>query len=32
MEDKGMVKVAIDGREYAYPQGTPYRTIAADCP
>ena len=30
MEDKGMVKVAIDGREYAYPQGTPYRTIAAD--
>ncbi|MDE6935640.1 MAG: nucleoside kinase [Oscillospiraceae bacterium] len=25
-----MVKVMVDGVEYAYPQGTPYRTIAAD--
>ena len=26
----GMIKVMVDGVEYAYPQGTPYRTIAAD--
>ncbi|MCI8838954.1 MAG: nucleoside kinase [Oscillospiraceae bacterium] len=25
-----MIKVMVDGVEYAYPQGTPYRTIAAD--
>ena len=25
-----MVKVIVDGTEYAYPHGTPYRTIAAD--
>ena len=30
MEEKKMVKVMVDGVEYAYPQGTPYRTIAAD--
>ena len=30
MEEKRMVKVIVDGTEYAYPHGTPYRTIAAD--
>ena len=30
MEEKRMIKVTVDGAEYAYPQGTPYRTIAAD--
>ncbi|MCI9289939.1 MAG: nucleoside kinase [Oscillospiraceae bacterium] len=25
-----MIEVMVDGVEYAYPQGTPYRTIAAD--
>lgn len=30
MEEKRMLKVIVDGAEYAYPQGTPYRTIAAD--
>ena len=30
MEEKRMIKVMVDGVEYAYPQGTPYRTIAAD--
>ncbi len=30
MEEKRMFKVMVDGVEYAYPQGTPYRTIAAD--
>jgi uridine kinase len=30
MEEKRMIKVTVDGGEYAYPQGTPYRTIAAD--
>ena len=30
MEEKTMVKVTVDGREYAYPKGTPYRTVAAD--
>ena len=29
MEEKRMIKVMVDGVEYAYPQGTPYRTIAA---
>ena len=30
MEEKKMVKVTVDGEEYAYPYGTPYRTVAAD--
>ena len=30
MEEKRMIKVTVDGVEYAYPHGTPYRTIAAD--
>ena len=30
MEDKRMMKVTVDGKEYAYPHGTPYRVIAAD--
>ncbi len=30
MEEKRMVKVTVDGAEYAYPYGTPYRAIAAD--
>ena len=30
MEEKRMLEVMVDGVEYAYPQGTPYRTIAAD--
>ena len=30
MEEKRMIEVMVDGVEYAYPQGTPYRTIAAD--
>ena len=30
MEEKRMIKVTVDGREYAYPFGTPYRAIAAD--
>ena len=30
MEEKRMIQVMVDGVEYAYPQGTPYRTIAAD--
>ncbi len=30
MEEKKMIKVTVDGVEYAYPYGTPYRAIAAD--
>ena len=30
MEEKKMQKVTVDGVEYTYPHGTPYRTIAAD--
>ncbi len=30
MEEKKMIKVIVDGAEYAYPQGAPYRVIAAD--
>ena len=30
MEEKRMIKVTVDGAEYDYPHGTPYRTIAAD--
>ena len=30
MEERNMVKVTVDGMEYSYPHGTPYRTIAAD--
>ena len=30
MEEKKMLKVIIDGTEYAYPQGVSYRAIAAD--
>jgi len=30
MEEKRMVRVTVDGAEYAYPYGTPYRAIAAD--
>ena len=30
MEEKRMVKVTVDGVEYAYPHGTPYRAVAAD--
>mgnify|MGYP006990232532 CR=1 FL=1 len=28
MEEKKMIKVIVDGAEYAYPQGVPYRVIA----
>ena len=30
MEEKNMIKVTVDGAEYAYLYGTPYRAIAAD--
>ena len=30
MEEKNMIAVTVDGKEYTYPHGTPYRTIAAD--
>ena len=30
MEEKRMIKVTVDGAEYSYPQGTPYRDIAAE--
>ena len=30
MEEKKMVTITVDGTAYAYPHGTPYRTIAAD--
>ena len=30
MEEKRMIRVTVDGAEYTYPQGTPYRAIAAD--
>ena len=30
MEEKRMVKVTVDGKEYTYPYGTTYRTVAAD--
>ena len=30
MEEKRMLTVIVDGVEYAYPYGTPYRAIAAD--
>ena len=30
MEEKNMVTVMVDGAAYTYPQGTAYRTIAAD--
>ena len=30
MEHTNLLKVLIDGREFQYPAGTPYRTIAAD--
>ena len=30
MEEKKMIKVIVDGAEYAYPQGVSYRAIAAD--
>ena len=30
MEEKRMLTVTVDGVEYAYPRGTPYRAIAAD--
>ena len=30
MEEKRMLTVTVDGVEYAYPHGTPYRAIAAD--
>ena len=30
MEEKRMLTVIVDGVEYAYPHGTPYRAIAAD--
>jgi len=30
MEEKKMARVIVDGAEYTYPYGTPYRTIAAD--
>ena len=30
MEKKKMITVTIDGAEYAYPYGTPYKNIAAD--
>ncbi len=30
MEKKKMITVTIDGAEYTYPYGTPYKNIAAD--
>ena len=30
MEEKRMYTVTVDGAEYAYPRGTPFRAIAAD--
>ncbi len=30
MEEKNLLKVTVDGEEYAYPRGTSYQTIAAD--
>ena len=30
MEETRMITVTVDGREYTYPRGTPYRAIAAD--
>ena len=30
MEEKKMMKVTVDGTQYTYPCGTPYRTIAED--
>jgi uridine kinase len=30
MEEKRMMQVTVDGKAYTYPQGTPYRAIAAD--
>ncbi|WP_243154265.1 nucleoside kinase [Pseudoflavonifractor sp. 60] len=30
MEEKRMIQVTVDGADYTYPSGTPYRTIAAD--
>ena len=30
MEEKKMIQVTVDGVPYTYPQGTPYRTVAAD--
>ena len=30
MEEKRMITVTVDGNAYTYPQGTSYRTIAAD--
>ena len=30
MEEKKMLNVTVDGEQYAYPCGTPYRDIAAD--
>ena len=30
MEEKRMLMVTVDGAQYAYPYGTPYRAIAAD--
>ena len=30
MEEKRMRKVTVEGEEYTYPHGTPFRTIAAD--
>ena len=30
MEETKMVRVTVDGAEYAYPRGTPYRAVAAD--
>lgn len=30
MEEKKMLNVTVDGAQYAYPAGTPYRAIAAD--
>lgn len=30
MEEKRMITVTVDGARYSYPQGTPYRAVAAD--
>ncbi len=30
MDKTKMVRVIVDGKEYSYPAGTPYRTLAAD--
>ena len=30
MEEKRLLNVTVDGAQYAYPHGTPYRAIAAD--